>query len=127
MATPPRVCLLLEGTYPYVAGGVSSWVHDIIRGLPEFDFALYHIAAREDLELTPRYTLPPNVATTTKVFCSGTPSAPLDDSGRERLEADIRQSRRAAVSFTMTTLGVLPRSSAVKARPFLIGTDSVRK
>jgi len=32
--------LLLEGTYPYVAGGVSSWVHQIIRAFPEYRFAL---------------------------------------------------------------------------------------
>ena len=23
------VCLVLEGTYPYVSGGVSAWVHDL--------------------------------------------------------------------------------------------------
>ena len=34
------VTLLLEGTYPYVSGGVSSWVHQIIRGLPEIKFSL---------------------------------------------------------------------------------------
>ena len=28
------VCLLVEGTYPFVAGGVSSWVHDIIMRAP---------------------------------------------------------------------------------------------
>ena len=39
---PADVCLLLEGTYPYVSGGVSSWVHDIIGGLPEVSF---HIVA----------------------------------------------------------------------------------
>ncbi|GAB4187783.1 MAG: GT4 family glycosyltransferase PelF [Thalassobaculales bacterium] len=33
------VCLLLEGTYPYVAGGVSSWVHDLIGAHPELRFA----------------------------------------------------------------------------------------
>jgi glycosyltransferase involved in cell wall biosynthesis len=41
-AQPADVCLLLEGTYPYVSGGVSSWVHDIIGGLPELSF---HIVA----------------------------------------------------------------------------------
>ena len=25
------VCLILEGTYPFVLGGVSSWVHDLIK------------------------------------------------------------------------------------------------
>ena len=34
------VTLLLEGTYPFVSGGVSSWVHQIIRGLPEYSFSL---------------------------------------------------------------------------------------
>jgi polysaccharide biosynthesis protein PelF len=53
--------LLLEGTYPYVTGGVSSWVHQIIRGFPEHRFALAFIgSAREDYgEL--KYTLPENV------------------------------------------------------------------
>ncbi len=32
------VCLMLEGTYPYVLGGVSAWVDQIIKGLPELKF-----------------------------------------------------------------------------------------
>ena len=24
-----RVCLIVEGAYPYVTGGVSSWIQDI--------------------------------------------------------------------------------------------------
>ena len=34
-AVEADVCLLVEGTYPFVSGGVSSWVHDIILGHPE--------------------------------------------------------------------------------------------
>ena len=34
------VCLVLEGTYPYVRGGVSNWVHDLIRSLPDLRFAV---------------------------------------------------------------------------------------
>ena len=30
---PADVCLVLEGTYPYVKGGVSTWVHDLIGDL----------------------------------------------------------------------------------------------
>jgi glycosyltransferase involved in cell wall biosynthesis len=91
------VILLLEGTYPYVSGGVSSWVHDVIRGIPELAFSLYHIAAREDAPLEQRYDLPPNVAGLTNVFCAGAPSAPLDARGRERLDAEIREARRASL------------------------------
>jgi hypothetical protein len=29
------VLLLLEGTFPFVSGGVSSWVNQIMRGFPD--------------------------------------------------------------------------------------------
>jgi glycosyltransferase involved in cell wall biosynthesis len=57
----PDVCFVLEGTYPYVSGGVSSWLHSLIQGLPDLRFTIMFIgstrAARSDL----KYTLPPNV------------------------------------------------------------------
>ena len=37
------VALILEGTYLYVGGGVSSWVHQLIRGLPEVTFSIVFI------------------------------------------------------------------------------------
>jgi hypothetical protein len=43
------VTLLLEGTYPYVFGGVSTWVHEIISGLPDVRFAAVFLgSAAED-------------------------------------------------------------------------------
>lgn len=36
-----RICLLVEGSYPYVVGGVSSWVQMLIEGLPEHEFVVY--------------------------------------------------------------------------------------
>ncbi|MBN9127926.1 MAG: DUF3492 domain-containing protein, partial [Nitrosospira sp.] len=38
--TVADIALLLEGTYPYIRGGVSAWVHQIISGLPEIRFAV---------------------------------------------------------------------------------------
>jgi glycosyltransferase involved in cell wall biosynthesis len=55
------VCLLLEGTYPYVRGGVSSWVHQIISGLPELSFSLVFIGSRRADYAEQKYTLPNNV------------------------------------------------------------------
>ena len=40
---PPDVCLILEGTYPYVAGGVSAWAHDLIRAQQDLRFVLVTI------------------------------------------------------------------------------------
>lgn len=55
------VALLLEGTYPFVSGGVSSWVHEIIRGLPHLTFSLVFIGSKPEDYGAPRYELPRNV------------------------------------------------------------------
>lgn len=55
------VCLLLEGTYPYVRGGVSSWVHQIIKGLPEYRFHLIFLGGHPDFYDEPAYDFPENV------------------------------------------------------------------
>ncbi len=55
------VCLLLEGTYPYVRGGVSSWVHQIILGLPEVKFYLIFLGGQPGMYEEPAYPLPDNV------------------------------------------------------------------
>jgi glycosyltransferase involved in cell wall biosynthesis len=53
--------LLLEGTFPYVSGGVSSWVNQIIRGFPQYSFALIFIGSRAEDYGDAKYTLPDNV------------------------------------------------------------------
>ena len=55
------ITLLLEGTYPFVSGGVSSWVHQIITGLPDVDFALVFLGGSPETHDRIRYTLPKNV------------------------------------------------------------------
>ncbi|MCA9730558.1 MAG: GT4 family glycosyltransferase PelF [Deferribacteres bacterium] len=55
------ICLVLEGSYPYVSGGVSSWVHQLVSGLPDFTFALAVITPDEKFERKFRYDLPNNV------------------------------------------------------------------
>jgi len=55
------VALLLEGTYPYVRGGVSAWVHQLIRGLPELTFSLVFIGGSRERRGARAYELPPNV------------------------------------------------------------------
>ena len=55
------ICFLLEGTFPYVSGGVSSWVNQIIRGFPELSFAIVFLGSREQDYGELRYALPDNV------------------------------------------------------------------
>lgn len=55
------VLLLLEGTFPFVAGGVSSWVNQIIRGFPELRFGAIFLGARPEDYGPMRYALPENL------------------------------------------------------------------
>lgn len=60
-AAQADIALLLEGTYPYVTGGVSSWVDQIIRGFPERTFAIYFLGSRTADYGEQRYSMPDNV------------------------------------------------------------------
>ncbi|MGM0952812.1 MAG: GT4 family glycosyltransferase PelF [Pseudomonadota bacterium] len=55
------IALLLEGTYPYIRGGVSSWVHQMITGLPEYTFALIFLGGDRNSYGEIQYQLPDNV------------------------------------------------------------------
>ena len=66
------VALILEGTYPYVMGGVSTWVHQILGAYPERKFALIHIGPYPGCYGKPVYTVPDNVIATHEVYCRGT-------------------------------------------------------
>jgi len=75
-----RVCLVIEGSYPFITGGVSSWVHELIGGLPEIEFVLFTFSPQAGQEV--RYKLPPNVVGVTDVVL--TRSAAKDGSRRRR-------------------------------------------
>lgn len=62
------VCLILEGTYPYVRGGVSSWIHSIVTGLPDITFSLLVISADRRQAAERQYVLPPNVRAFVEVY-----------------------------------------------------------
>lgn len=66
MKTPVDICLILEGTYPYVPGGVSAWTHDLIQKHSELSFHIVCILPRDD-EPEMRYELPRNVKGITKI------------------------------------------------------------
>jgi glycosyltransferase involved in cell wall biosynthesis len=55
------IALLLEGTFPYVSGGVSSWVNQIIRAFPEYRFAIVFLGSRRSDYGDLKYAIPDNV------------------------------------------------------------------
>ena len=54
------VCLIAEGCYPYVAGGVSTWIDWLIRAHPELSFTVVAILPGVPTS-EPRYERPSNL------------------------------------------------------------------
>jgi glycosyltransferase involved in cell wall biosynthesis len=92
------VCLLVEGTYPYVAGGVSAWVHDIIKGHPELKFSVFNIGSNAGAYGPPSYVLPDHVTRLHQVYCRELSPTPLLGPARARLDGEIRALRRRSHS-----------------------------
>lgn len=63
-----RICLILEGCYPYVHGGVSTWMHQYIQNMPEHEFVLWVIGAKEKDRGKFVYEILPNVTEVHEVF-----------------------------------------------------------
>ncbi|MBI3298162.1 MAG: GT4 family glycosyltransferase PelF [Elusimicrobia bacterium] len=55
------VCLILEGTYPFVAGGVSTWIHQLVKAMPDIRFSVVHISPYPNPRREYKYRLPSNV------------------------------------------------------------------
>ena len=53
------VCLIVEGCYPFVPGGVSSWIDWLIRTQPELTFSVVSLWP-EPNSAAPRYAMPDN-------------------------------------------------------------------
>jgi glycosyltransferase involved in cell wall biosynthesis len=60
-ARRPRILMTTEGTYPFAVGGVSSWCHVVVGGLPEFTWQILpiHAGGRRPAQL---FELAPHVA-----------------------------------------------------------------
>ena len=101
-----RVCLLTEGTYPFVRGGVSTWCHDLIAGLPDVEFVVYALVGGPGV--VAEYTLPPNVTQLLAVPLYGHQS--LRDYNRRDLGA-----RPKATSQRKLRAEFLPRFATVLA------------
>lgn len=56
-----KVCIIVEGSYPYVAGGVSSWVQMLLERFKDIDFVIWSIATSREEMSELKYTLPANV------------------------------------------------------------------
>ncbi len=67
------VCVILEGSYPYVSGGVSTWMHDLILSQPDLSFHVLALVADERPRQL-KFELPKNVIGMSEIAVQGLPN-----------------------------------------------------
>ena len=63
-----KICIVAEGCYPYVVGGVSSWIHSMIRTFPDYQFVVLAIVANRSMRGKFVYELPENVVEVRELY-----------------------------------------------------------
>ncbi|MCH9739671.1 MAG: GT4 family glycosyltransferase PelF [Epsilonproteobacteria bacterium] len=65
----PDILIPSEGTYPFVRGGVSSWIAQLIAGMPQYTFGIAFIGSRRaDYSPTPLFEFPDNLVYIVQVY-----------------------------------------------------------
>ena len=85
-----KVCIVAEGCYPYVVGGVSGWINSLIRSFPNVEFILLAIVANRSFRGKFVYELPENLTQVYEVY--------LEDSEWEG--GDRKRKRRKKVHIS---------------------------
>jgi polysaccharide biosynthesis protein PelF len=81
------VCLILEGTYPYTSGGVSTWIHQLISSMSDVSFSILHIAPYPNPRREFKYKLPGNVVDLEDLYLHDAAFPPTLSPRRRRQEA----------------------------------------
>ncbi|MDQ0300119.1 glycosyltransferase involved in cell wall biosynthesis [Salibacterium salarium] len=62
-----KVGIVAEGSYPYISGGVSSWIHMLIQSMPKTTFEIIAISDQPRTSADYKYSLPSNVSGVTDI------------------------------------------------------------
>ena len=98
------VAIVMESTYPYLKGGVSAVVHDIITGNPDLTFGIIHITWDSHSPFKDLYGMPDNVAWVKVLYLS------MEEHQEDFLRArprDLRMNRRQRRELSRRILGAL--------------------
>ena len=103
-----KICIVAEGCYPYVVGGVSGWINSMIGSFPTVDFEVLAIISDRSQSGKFMYELPENVTAVYEAY--------LDDvdwkgtrrkSRKKRLSSREYAAMRSVVMGANTEWGVL--------------------
>lgn len=121
-----RICIITEGCYPYVVGGVSGWVHSMIQTFPKQEFILLSIISSRDLSGKFAYKLPKNVKEVYELYLQDVDWGSVNKRHKSRLKPKEYHALRSLILGQDVEWGVLYdyfRDNDVSINRLLMGED----
>lgn len=84
-----KICIIAEGCYPYVVGGVSGWINNLITSFPEHEFIMLAVVSDRSVRGKFKYTLPDNLTEVYEVYLN-------DREWNSRAKKNYRKARLSA-------------------------------
>jgi polysaccharide biosynthesis protein PelF len=63
-----KVCLIVEGAYPYVTGGVSSWIQQMLLKFKDIEFVIQTLVVNRNEKREFKYRIPENVSEIHEIY-----------------------------------------------------------
>lgn len=121
-----RICIISEGCYPYVVGGVSGWVHSMIKTFPNQEFILLSIIANREISGKFAYELPENVTEVHELYLQDADWGSVNKLHKSRLSPKEYHALRSLLldqDVEWTVLFDYFRNNKVSINELLMGED----
>lgn len=118
--------MVAEGCYPFVVGGVSSWVHSLIQLFPKTEFIILAIAANRSQRGKYAYELPQNVSAVYELYLDDVDWGGSKKRHKHRLKKEQYQALRSLLldqDIEWNVLFDLFRKEDVSLNALLMGED----
>lgn len=121
-----RICIISEGCYPYVVGGVSGWVHSMIQSFPKQEFILLTIIASREQSGKFAYELPDNVSEVHELYLDDADWGSVNKRHRSRLKQGEYNALRSLIldhEVEWSVLFDLFKNNNLSINQLLMGED----
>ena len=126
-----RVCIVSEGSYPYHVGGVSSWIHSMIKAFPNLEFVLVNVVSGREQRGKFAYELPAHVTEVYEVYLQDKDWSLKRWHRKSRMK--LKEAERQALRSLMLNRGVewdvlfeLFQNKEISTDALLMGEDFFR-
>jgi hypothetical protein len=110
-----RICVICEGSNPFVAGGVSSWLQELILHMPQHEFIVWAIAAQEKQRGQYKYTTPANIVSIQDEYLDAVLNEPMKRRLRLYRLDDTQKAAIRGLDLTQRTPRTLTDPVAIRA------------